>query len=62
MVAAGEGDEAGVGDFGGYDAAFFGWGYAVAVAVKDDGGDGDLGEKVADVDLVAGAHELDEVA
>ena len=62
MVAAGEGDEAGVGDLGGDDAAFFGWGYAVAVAVKDDGGDGYLGQEVADVDLVAGAHELDEVA
>ena len=62
MVAAGEWDEASVGDLGGYDAAFFGWGYAVAVAVKDDGGNGDLRKEIADVDLVAGAHELDEVA
>src|SRR5262252_8810125 len=62
MVAAGERNEARVGDFGGYDAAFFRWGDAVGLAVKDDGGDGDLRQQRTDVDLVASPHELDEIA
>ena len=61
MIGAGEGNELGAGNFGGEDAAFFGRGDAIAVGVKNDGGNGDFGEKRANVDVIAGAHGLDEI-
>ncbi len=61
MVGGGQWNEAGAGNFRGEDAAFFGRGYAVAIAVKNNGGNGEGGKQRADVDVVASAHDFDEV-
>jgi len=61
VIGAGKGNELGSGNFSGEDAAFFGRGDAIAVGVEDDSGDGDFLEKRANVDVVAGAHGLDEI-
>lgn len=60
VIGAGKGNELGAGNFGGEDSAFFGRSDAVAIRVENDGGDGDFWEQRADVDVVAGAHGLDE--
>ena len=60
MIGAGKGNELGAGDFGGEDAALFGRSDAIAVGVENDGWDGDSWKQWADVDVVAGAHGLDE--
>ena len=61
MIGGGERNELGARNFSGEDAAFFGRGDAVSIGVKNDSGNGDGREKMADVDVVASAHGLDEI-
>ena len=61
MIGGRQWNEQGAGDFGGEDAAFLGRGDAIAIGVENDGGNGNGREKRAHVDVVAGAHGLDEI-
>lgn len=61
MVAAVEGNEPCLWDLGGDDSSFLRWRDAVPVTMKDDGRHFNFGQERANVDLVTGAHEADEV-
>ncbi len=61
VIGGWKGNEAGAGNFGGEDAAFFGRSDAVAIGVKNNGGNRERGEQGADVDVIASAHDFDEV-
>ncbi len=61
VIGGWKGNEAGAGNFGGEDAAFFGRSDAAAIGVKNNGGNRERGEQGADVDVIASAHDFDEV-
>ena len=61
VIGAGKGNELCAGNYGGEDTAFFGRSDAIAVGVENNGRNGDFRKKLADVDVVTGAHGLDEI-